>query len=546
MKDLKTLSLKNKILLSSLALFIIQALLTLKQGGPYIFSDETCAINVAKNLANNFEYNDCTSIIGITANDHLPLFQILIAPLYWFFSTQFAYKAILILNCLLISSLIFPLTKIIGEVNKKLKENTSIILSCFVLFLPQIIFYQNTALTESLFIFLNIWTLYFYLISKGPRSNIMAFTLAIGAALTRPFGFITLLAIIITEAWNLKDKKKLALIYLPLSIITTTVFISQTYPDIRELINNTFTIFKNDAISSHLLRANIEQFNTILIASSIVPFYFFLKFLGNKSQNSKMRLFLGVLFTLNIIVTLRHILGYISIADLDPGLLSRYINISLIYIFLIGAASIFSHKLKRKDFLLLILMASILLLQPILSAKHSLNIDLSYLLTNSNNVDNTTQLSLNHHGFSSYLYPILAIFTLLWVLASRLKPTKALATIAIVIILQATLSYNCIFTNTSYSSEIEDYFINNSHKIIFLDSADSQIPNNFDFWKLISQSDNQISYNLIINYEKFKEDSSKIDEMINSYSTEYEYIISPLSFDLPIIVTQGAVNVYEI
>ena len=82
--------------------------------------------------------------------------------------------------------------------------------------------------------------------------------------------------------------------------------------------------------------------------------------------------------------------------------------------------------------------------------------------------------------------------------------------------------------------------------IIFLDSADSQIPNNFDFWKLISQSDNQISYNLIINYEKFKEDSSKIDEMINSYSTEYEYIISPLSFDLPIIVTQGAVNVYEI
>jgi len=183
------------LILLFLIIFLIKSIISLYYQGIYFFSDEGCISKIGIHLANNFELKTCKEITNAPVGEPLPIYSILLSTVYLFFRGIKSYHAILILNSFIIASLTFPLFSIIKKFIKNNKINFLIIFT--TLFLPQIIIYEKTYMTETLFVVINIWFLYFYIKSfekNKLRNKIFSLLLALLGTFTRPFGFIMILA----------------------------------------------------------------------------------------------------------------------------------------------------------------------------------------------------------------------------------------------------------------------------------------------------------------------------------------------------------------
>lgn len=358
--------------------FAIKVAVSFLMHGPFIFSDEACIVLKAVYFASHLRLEACNNISMAGAGDPFPLYSIIISPIYYFLERGMAaYYAILILNSLLVSSLVFPLYSIYGRFLK----NNKIILTytALTIFLSEIVIFEKMLMTECLFIVINVWFLYFYLNSFFERrwfNKLIAIFFAILAALTRPFGFITILAMVLNEL-ILSKRKKIFFIF----IVSLSAIIIFIHPILGSIAYNRLISILDWQNISLMFKAFINQLNSFTVASFAAPLFVFLIHIQEKGSPSlqKIRYFLLSFILLNFLISMQHIYGY-YLQYLPMDLMTRYINVSLIFIFiffLIFSTKYKSFKFNYKNILIMALPLLSLLFLKYENIKASQNLDMS-------------------------------------------------------------------------------------------------------------------------------------------------------------------------
>lgn len=534
---------KIKIALFALfaVVFLIKAIPAFQMQGPSIAPDEPCVVQRAIYLAENFKLEHCTNILDNLGGDTHPLYVLLIAPIYWFFSGAKAYYAILMLNALLVSTLVFPL---FGIFKKFLNDYKIIFLSTIIiLFLPQITIFEKSLMTETLFAVVGIWLLHFYLNTFDKSKNkllntILTILFIIFAGLTRPFGFMVAFAVMINELIISKDKKYVALIYLPLAAILTAITLLVILPDsIQGVAAKVDGFSKPEVGILDVGMALISQLNSLSVATLIAPLVLFGTYLfKDKSPYlKKIRFFLLSLILINLAISAMHLFGY-YIKGRDPGLITRYINLSVIYIFIFTL--IFLPKIKQFKFdrinipFLSVLLFSLIFIR-ISPIKQSLNKDLISLFDLSRIYGNDLIYIKTH-------LLIIAGISILSLLASLIAKKKNLflAIIVIILMTQSIFSTTLVIKESSFPLEIYDYFKDKEVKILFLGHQKEQIPVSHNYWKLISMSTNDITLQFFNGIEptvKIEVPPANLIEL-----TQYDYIVSRMPLNLPLVTSVEA------
>lgn len=351
---------------------------------PVVFPDEACVIKRAAYFAQTLRIEHCEKISGLPGGgDPHPFYSILISPIYGFFYGLTAFHIALIFNAFLVSLLVFPLY---GIFKRFFNDNKVIFLGIFiVLFSAQLITFESMMMTETVYIVLNVWFIFFYIKSFEEHKWLykgVAFLFAIFASLSRPFGFIVLLSMLVNESIRLTGKERR--IILPLLLMATALFSSITFI----YFNNDVFIFLLERIKSvnsfsslkNVLLALVEQINSFSLALFIAPLIIFFSHIGKRDSDAlnAIRWYLLAYLLFNFAISAQHIYGYLLVGD-DPGFLTRYINSSLIYI-LIFAFAFFQRYSVAKLFgwnaLITACIIAFLLFMPE-GFKHSLSPDLS-------------------------------------------------------------------------------------------------------------------------------------------------------------------------
>lgn len=527
---------KNKTLIiiaAFIILFAIKSIIGYNIGGPSIFPDETCIIQKSIHLSKNLSLESCSKIIGFPAGEPAPLYSIILFPIYLFFSGKTAFNLIILLNALLISCLIFPLSKLINSYTNKWRP--SVISAFFLLLMPAITVYEKTLMTETLFIFIGIWFLYYYSKSFDNKKNkIIAVLFGLLAALTRPFGFILLMAMAINEIIINKNRKNVALIYFPLAIVIFSFIVINFFPSTFDVIMNKIQIIRNSGaeVSLKIVHALISQFNSFIIATYLAPIMLFFIYFREKDENfQKIKYMLLSLFILNFLISAQHLLGY-AFEDIDPGFLTRYINLSVIFIFIyaiIGLQKIKNIKLDKVDWTFL---GFILILLPFTSfsgVKHILNMDMSMFY------DTTTSTLQNLVMIKDYSIWIFGSISLILLSLFILNKKKILLGSLFALMITGTVFMGYWSVNfTSNQSETEKLLQEKSEKILFLTpNFGKSSPISINFWKLLITSNNQINY-LVLDGLTDLEHEYEVTPELQKIFSEYKYLVTPIKFNIPI------------
>jgi len=510
---------KNKFLLYLLALFlgifIIKVIVSFMMYGTFVYVDEFCVLQKAYYFIHNFELRSCTDIIGRITSNQSPLYSILISPIYLFFSGFDAYYAILILNSLLVSSLVFPIYKILKQFLKK--EWLIYIFITITLFSASIFTLEKTVMTDTLFLVIGVWFLYFYFysfIKNKKRNKIISIILAILAVLTRPYGFILPLALLINEFVLTKNKKNILLLSTFFFVIALTFII--VYKDIF------FLFYIYTKISSLLTFDGLYLFIISLknqLNSIILPLFFlipiiFVYFNFNKDleKYNKIKFFILSFIILNFLIGLQHIFGYyLGVAtDNNPtslNFLTRYLNLSITYILLFSFIFLYNYKkieINNSRFVIIstALFIPILFVQYI-NIKYSQSFDIEF-----------------YNYFASALGTIALFIFLFTILIINNKHLTSII-IAILLIFNSFFSFQRLYlaSNNSNKMIIFDYFFENSNFNILVENQfyinktlpDLTYPSIFWSLKLLSDHNVDMVYDL-----------DKVQNIEN-----YDYIIVP-------------------
>lgn len=346
------MSKKTKIILITLflAIFGIKAYLTTFIYVPIILPDEGCILSTSKYLAEHGKLVNCSDTTNLPNGNPPPLIPIIFSVFYLLLAPLKAYKAILIFHSLIVSALIFPLYILF---KKFIKDNRYIYPTIsFLLFIPQIFAYEKTVMSEALFFVTNIWIIHFYLKhfeTQKVKFKIITYFLAVIAIFLRPFGFISLAAIVFNEFMQSKNKIKG-------SIILISGFIG---------ISLTVKFFRPEAIDSYLklilslfnpdlyiitINALTNQINSIIAATVLIPSIFFaLKYFEKKESKywQKIKFFILGIVLLNIFISTLTLFKY-YLDSYGIGISTRYINISIILIYTFGTIGILEHITQNK------------------------------------------------------------------------------------------------------------------------------------------------------------------------------------------------------
>lgn len=531
-------------------IFVIKALLSFGIEAFYIFPDEACMILRARHFAEFFRIESCGYISGFEASSPFPLNSIILAPLTYFWHGTDLYQAMLILNAALVATLVWPLYQIFRNFVKSDKKIYIAIFS--ILFLAEFIIYEKTVMSETLFIILNIWLIHFYIKSfesekllNKYKSASIAF--AILGALTRPFGFISGLAIIINEA-IINKNRKIILLTLPIFSAFSIYLLSLFIPDLGSILSTKFeALLRNPAYFWALIKSLANQLNSFTIATFFIPMIYFANFINTKIPKflPKIKYFLLSYIFLNFVISAQHIFGYLSLSQFDPGLLTRYIHSSIIIIYIFGLAFFFKHKklhINKTGLVLIILSILSLFFLNYESAKHTLNTDLSYIMHTGEAY--VKDLNLFKPIFKYALLPILGLLLFL-TLSDRRKPLIIL--FSSLIIIQSTLSIVWAENYTS-TSNITKYFEDKETNItFFLPAQHSQFRTKI--WQLLTLTNNKVNVS-IASKGAPTNSGAKIElteEIINNSKAlqEAEYIISSYVLNLEAIVKSSDLIVYK-
>ncbi len=523
---------KNILILISAIILLIKIGLIYFAKGAYFFSDEACIMQKALHFAQNFEIAACKEIVNAPANDPQPFFSIFISPIYFFTKGMTGYYAVLALNAILVTSLVFPLYKIASHYIKE--KWLRYLLVIVTLFLPQVVIFEKMLMTESFFFITNIWFLYFYIESfekNKIRNKALATVFAVIGALTRPFGFIMLLAMTVNEAIQSKKKKFVFTVLLPLTLIF--IGIAFYVLGITNYVASKLSALQNPENFLLIVKSIKDQLNSLLVTTFMIPVIIFFTqiFIFKDKTTKNIKYFLLTFIFLNFSISANHMFGYL-IEGSELDLLTRYLNMSIIYIFIFALLFIFNKKkfeLNIFNTILTVLCIVSLFFISYKSTKHSLNLDLSlFYKTKETAVGNVTK---DNHFIAFYFLPIcLAFFTLLL----NGKRKIFIATLSIGILIYSSLLYHWHFdfTGSNNNDSTFSYFKEKEYNILLVNSY-KQGTIDFTYWRLITLSQNNTDA-IYYNDMKAKNfppnfESEKGKELL----AKYDYIIShvPLPLD---------------
>lgn len=520
-------------------IFLIKLLISLTKSAPDIIPDEPCVILRAIHFIRTFKLEDCGYIAQIPtgANPH-PLYSIIISPIYLFTYGTKAFHAALGLNVFLTASLVFPLYSIFSKFIKNTK--TILVGIGIILFLPQIIYFENTMMTESIFTIINIWFLYFYIKSfdenKWPN-KIAAALLAIFASFSRPFGFIVLISMVVNEIFlpRMKGKKIFLTITAILTAITIWFTLRYINPDMINLIKLEFTDLNKLESWQNILRATVRQINSFSITTYLIPLVLFFHYIISEKNDGILRhikKFLLVFIFLNFAISAHHIYGYLRVGD-DPGLITRYVNVSIIYIYIF--AFIFFSKSKKMmlnkyTFTISILLIFSLLCIPDTGFKNSLNPDLGiYHVGNASLYGKDIRLTnaLLKYYFSPFVFLLLILLVL---------GTKKIISILLI----SVLTINALFLIQSIPYGLipptVKLFQHTEEDIAFIMKpleTSKDLNYQGELFELTSMTKNRIHTILLNKREDL--DSDILDKNVlekSKFFKQSKYIISPYKIDL--------------
>lgn len=521
-----------KLILLFLTILFVKITVSLLMNGPFVFSDEPCVAQKAMYFANNLKMETCQNIIqiDIEVQDPAPFYPGLISIIYKFAHGENAYHLVLILNAFLVSILIFPLTGIF----KKFIGNTNLafLLTSIIVLLPQVTAFDNTMLPETLFICLNIWCLYFYINSfednrKSALLKTLAILCSIAGIFTQPLGLIMLIAITANEICFNKNRKNVALLYLPLTAISISFVLVLLPPDVRQSILTDI----NDVTNANLitaLKSLKDQLNSFTLAMFLVPLLIFFANFNRKDLPiwQKIKFFTLTFIITHFLIGAYYICGYYN-QNNHIGLLTSLPNVSFIYILIFGM--IFLVKYQRTKFNVFnIALSGILIIGLLFPAymkiKYSLNPTVSVFF----NIDKADVNNLIHIK----PYSLLIITCLYVLLIGLLLAGKNKIVLFLIISILTVQSFFVIKQNIKISglkAPVVEYFKEKTTNILFVEAVEPKKKVNlisFDYWKLLVVSTNTLNF-LPLTKQQILSGA---------------YVISTLKLNLPLEITLNSVT----
>jgi hypothetical protein len=536
-------------------IFIIKSNFLLLRERPIIFSDEPCIIRMAMYLAENFKLASCQEITQLPAVSPLPLYSILIAPLFLFFKNNAAYTAILLFNAFLSSTLVYPLYKILREFTSKHKYILFSIVT--ILFSTQITSYESLALTENLFIVLNIWLLHFYikyLNKEGKKNLLISITLGIAATLTRPFGFISLVALGINEVLRRKiDKKRRRKMFILIALFAVSLLIIILFKYLpTENYVNKIQSLKSLSNWVKIIQALIDQAFSFIIAIFFIPILLIAnRFKNNNESVERFKFFIISIVILIGLISSQHVFGYLignQAGNPNTGGITRYINLPLILllIYCLGTlADLEKFKLDKQSKIIIAISFIILLTHKFETLKYSLNVDIGVitnkLAANSNAIDSSL---LSYPAITILLTCTLALTILL--IKNRIKETKILFGIFVIVLgINSYIEIHSVSKNhplaTYFSSEEEENvtFILDDYETLDFEAL----------WLLLSLTNNNIQL-IVMNPPSELSKDLKIENIggmkeLESYKNAH-YILTEYQSDLNLeSIFKKSINIYK-
>gem|GEM_PF-5529989 len=513
MKKIINLIKIHPLLFAFFLLLIINIPAIFLMNGPFIYPDEPGVFQRALYFINNFEIGNVREITGFkNASNPTILYSIVISPIYHFFYGFTAYYSVLLFNTLLISSLIFPIFKIVYLYTKK--RTRSVLFSLIILLSAPVVIYEKLIMTEVLFIFLSIWILYFYIFSFVDKKKLfkgLAIILSLLAIITRPFGFVYIVAITLNEIIVSRKKYLFIFILILLSIFSIYFSLKIQRPEIARSVSDKFSNLYTFEGFLLIFKSLKNQLNSLSIGTLFIPFIYFLtSFYSLKNKHhKKYRWFIILSIFFIFIISAQHIFGYLINGN-DLNLLSRYINIPIILVILFGIIIINNLKstifTKKEWIISAIILFAFLLLDN--SGKYIQNIILAPLYTDS--------LPPDFIIHSPFLFLYLLPFLILIVLNKHKK--VILYTFIISTVSMGFIS-NYFMISKIEISEVGRFFASkqeqNLHYILSRDSTKL-----IDGWKILSLSSNHITHSRTY-----------------SDSIDANYIISEKELDLQLLFT---------
>jgi hypothetical protein len=527
----------KKVLAIFLTIFFLKSILSLFIGGMVIYPDESCFFLKAQNFAETFKITPCHELVEVQIGNPYPLYSILISIVFFFFENASAQKAIFIINAFLSSIIIFPIYKILFSQIKN--KNKSLFYAGLLTLLPIITSYERLMMSETLFICLGIFSFYYYQKSLNTkktktRNKIISFFLSILATFTRPFGFILPLSLLINEIFL--SKKKHLLIILTISISFIIALLTEKFiPNARVEITEKILSLKNPGNFLIILKSLKNQINSLSIETLLIPSLFFFTYLFKKSRKlliaqsdlfDKTKIFLISFISLNFIISAQHIYKYL-LAGIELDLSSRYLNLSILFIFIfffIIIQKIKELKLSPIIFGIFTLPLFFLNFQFI---NHALNISLSPYYKNLDG------FILENHYFTYIFLP-----TTLILLALSLFNKKHALKIGIISILliQSTLIsiWHIKYSIKELNSPEIQFFQNKKSDILFMKSYENYLtslvrPIYFDYFRVKTLSSNNSTLILL---NDIKGPHNEDDPKWHEIKKHFDYIITPIPLSL--------------
>ncbi|MBD3360308.1 hypothetical protein GF366_00735 [Candidatus Peregrinibacteria bacterium] len=530
-----------------LGILTVKILITLLFHGPTIIPDEGCIVQISRYFAENFKLVNCEELRSIPGGNPPALIPIIFSLFYALFKPVIAYKAILVFHSILVSSLIFPLYKIFKRFIKK--DVTIFIISGLLLFIPQFLTYEKSVMSETLFAVTNVWLLYFYIESFDKnkiRNKTIAIILGILSIFLRPFGFITPFAIIINEFILSKNKKRTILIFIP-ALILAAIPTCILYSDVINKIPSIFSTLLNLNNIVALGESILNQFNSLNMAVLSIPLILLVIFFNKEKSHEfkKIRFFILSFIILNLALGIYHLYGYFMKYGEQPDILTRYINVSIIFTLIFGLIFVIKNKefkLSRKNLIISGIIILPLLFMETEKYKGQLMHEFIHITFNEKLIN----------GFNIFITVIvIALFILLINNKKKLLITGIFLTLLLhstsSMLIQGTFSKLVHKQNEIYL-ELKD----EKNKILYLKKWDGENSPS-TYWTLKNMTENEIETAFFKSDDTgldnklpkvFKwEDSEVIDLQIDPKN--FDYIITNIELDFPIRIEGTDSKVYK-
>ncbi len=519
----------KKTVLAFLIILLFKISLGFLINGLLVYPDESCFFLKAKTFTQTGEINSCSNLTELSLGNPYPLFSIIISPIFFFLQGEDALHRVFLINALLSTLIIFPIFSIINSTVKN--EKKSLFFSVIISFIPILTAYERMVMSETLFVFLGLYSFWLYKISlekKDHKFKIFAYFLSLLAVLTRPFGFIVPLSFLINDFILSKRKKPFSLLII-ISIIIGALLTNHFLPNAKIEIWDKLESLKDPHNYLLILIALKNQINSLSIETLLIPSIVFFTEIFRKKEKAfeNLKGFLISIIALNFLISAQHIYKYL-LAGFNLDVSTRYLNLPIIlictYFFILQ-----SKKSERK--ISPFVFGTFILAMFFLSFKemnHALNISLSPWYENLNGF-------IPSEIYFIYIFLPLSFVLFLLYLFNKTKATTTIVSSIFVIQSIFVFIWQFNYSKTEASAPEIQFFKDKKTDILMLKSYENYVgapvrPIYFDYFRIKTLTENNtklIHFN-DIKEETHNENDPKWKEMIK----EFDYIITPYDLSL--------------